>query len=334
MLENGGFLTSLFFGFVPMFLFAFIVYWLDRYEKEPKMLLVGVFTWGAVIAAGTAFILNTILGMGVFMVTESETAALVATGSLFAPVVEESLKGFAVLGVFLIFRREFDSLMDGIVYASVAALGFAATENTYYIYTYGFLEGGWEGLVDLVLVRVVLVGWQHPFYTAFIGIGLAISRLNRGIVVSLTAPVIGWGLAVFTHSLHNTLVTFLSGAWGAVIVTIFDWGGWFLMFLFILSIIRREQHIMKVHLKEEVELGVMSQAHYETACSAWAQNKLWWASLFSRAQRTTRRFYRLAATLAHKKRQRKRLGEEDVKSDLIEELRTQLAELAPMANTC
>jgi hypothetical protein len=134
--------------------------------------------------------------------------------------------------------------------------------------------------------------------------------------------------------LHNTLVTFLSGVWGAVIVTVFDWGGWFLMFLFILAIIRREQYIMKAHLKEQVELGVMSQAHYETACSAWAQNQLWWKCLFSKAQRTTRRFYRLAATLAHKKRQRKRLGEEDVNYALIADLRAELVKLAPMASTC
>jgi RsiW-degrading membrane proteinase PrsW (M82 family) len=76
MLDNGGLIASFAFGFIPMFLFAIFVYWLDRYEKEPKFLLVGVFTWGAVIAAGMAFLLNTMLGMGVFMVTASETAAI------------------------------------------------------------------------------------------------------------------------------------------------------------------------------------------------------------------------------------------------------------------
>ena len=36
-------IVSLFFGFVPMFLFAAFVYWLDRYEKEPKLLLGAAF---------------------------------------------------------------------------------------------------------------------------------------------------------------------------------------------------------------------------------------------------------------------------------------------------
>lgn len=39
-------LTALFFGFIPCFFFAAILYWLDRYEKEPKLLLIGVFLWG------------------------------------------------------------------------------------------------------------------------------------------------------------------------------------------------------------------------------------------------------------------------------------------------
>ena len=63
------FLASLFFGFVPMFMFAAFVNWLDRYEKEPKLLLGAAFVWGAVIAAGGAFILNTAFGIGIYALT-------------------------------------------------------------------------------------------------------------------------------------------------------------------------------------------------------------------------------------------------------------------------
>jgi len=45
-------LGAFFFGFVPMFLSAAFVNWLDRYEKEPKILLSGAFLWGVVIAGG------------------------------------------------------------------------------------------------------------------------------------------------------------------------------------------------------------------------------------------------------------------------------------------
>jgi hypothetical protein len=115
-------IVSLFFGFVPMFFFAAFVYWLDRYEKEPIILLGATFFWGVVIAAGGAFIINTAFGMGIYVFTGSEGAADVGTTSIVAPIVEEFLKGFAVLIVFFLFRKEFDSVLDGIIYAAILHL--------------------------------------------------------------------------------------------------------------------------------------------------------------------------------------------------------------------
>jgi RsiW-degrading membrane proteinase PrsW (M82 family) len=198
-----GLIVSGFIGIGTALLFAYILFWLDRYEKEPLLLLGGVFLWGAIVAAGSAFIINTTLGIGVFMFTGSDYATDFATGSIIAPLVEETLKGLAVLIVFLIFKREFDSVLDGIIYAGVAALGFAATENTYYIYTYGYLESGWSGLGFLTFIRIILVGWQHPFYTAFFGIGLAMARMNRNWAVKILAPLLGLAVAMFTHAFHS-----------------------------------------------------------------------------------------------------------------------------------
>src|SRR3989304_2770005 len=124
-------LVSLIFGFAPMFLFAAFVYWLDRYEKEPHILLGATFFWGAAIAAGGAFLINTIFGIGIYLFTGSEAASEIGTASIIAPIVEEFLKGLAVAIVFFMFRKEFDSILDGIIYGGIAALGFAATENTF-----------------------------------------------------------------------------------------------------------------------------------------------------------------------------------------------------------
>ena len=267
-----GILLAVLLGFIPMFLFAAIIYWLDRYEKEPVILLGAVFLWGAIFAAGTAFLLNTILGLGVYLFTGSEAATKLTTASLFAPIVEESLKGFAVLIVFLAFRSEFDSIMDGIVYAAITALGFAATENVYYLFHYGYAENGINGLLYLSFVRIILVGWQHPFFTAFIGIGLAVARLSPRKSVMLVAPIIGWMLAVFTHAFHNTIASSVRTVGGLFFSTFVDWSGWFLMLIFIIWALSREQRWLVNQLREEVSLGTISLAQYCTACSAWAQS--------------------------------------------------------------
>jgi protease PrsW len=320
---------SIFFGFAPMFVFAWFVYWLDRYEKEPFLLLGGVFIWGAVVASGAAFLVNTILGVGVYLATGSEGAAEFSTGTFIAPVIEESLKGFAILLVFLIFRREFDSVLDGMIYAAIAALGFAATENTYYIYTRGFQENGYAGLVGLVFIRVILVGWQHPFYTAFTGIGLAVSRLSRNGFLKFAAPVLGWIAAVFTHSFHNTMASIINGPSALVVGAFFDWSGWLVMFIFALWMLRRDRQLMMKYLKDEIALGTLTAEQYRVACSAPAQGKARFSALASGRYRSTSRFYQLCGELAHKKNELVNLGDEGRNAALVARTREEMKRLSP-----
>lgn len=326
-----GLLLSAVIGFGTALLFALILYWLDHYEKEPLLLLGGVFVWGAVVAAGGAFILNTTLGLGVYIFTQSDLATEFTTGSVIAPLIEETLKALAVLGVFIIFRREFDSILDGIIYAGVAALGFAATENTYYIYTYGYQESGWGGLAFLTFVRVVLVGWQHPFYTAFTGIGLAVARLSRNWIVRIGAPLLGLALAMFTHAFHNTMASFLSGLGGLAIGALVDWTGWLFMFGVILWAIWREQRYLKRHLAAEVQAGTISLDHFRTVSSAWLQAFARIASIFTGKFFKTARFYQVCGELAHKREQALKLGDEGGNTAIIHSLRGELTRLAPFA---
>jgi len=319
-------LVSLFFGFAPMFLYAAFVYWLDRYEKEPIALLGATFVWGVVIAAGGAFILNTAFGIGIYLFTNSESAADFGTTSVIAPIIEECLKGSAVAVVFLLFRKEFDSVLDGVIYGGLVGLGFAATENTLYIYRNGYLDGGWSGLVTLVIIRVIVVGWMHAFFTAFTGIGFAISRLNRNLLIKIIAPFVGLGIAISAHMFHNTFGGLIGGVEGFAIGSLLDWTGWALMFGFIIWMIAVDRNILKKYLAEEVMAGVISQVQYQKALSPW---NLTTAGLSGRA---TSRFYRLCGELAHKKSQLMNLGEEGGNTALVESLRKELAGLAPMAN--
>lgn len=317
-------LASLFFGFMPMFLFAALVYWLDRYEKEPRILLGAAFFWGVVIAAGGAFIINTASGMGIYLFTGSEVAAEFGTASVVAPIVEEILKGLAVAIVFFVFYKEFDSILDGIIYGAIVALGFAATENTLYIYRNGYQESGWGGLFLLVFIRVIIVGWQHPFYTAFTGIGFAVSRTNKNNLIILIAPLAGLGMAISTHAFHNTFGGLIGGLEGLVAGTFVDWIGWAFMLVFIIWMIYHEREIVRTHLQSEVTDGLISQAQYQKALSPWTVT----TAILS--GKVTARFYQVCGELSHKKEQMKKKGDEDGNLAIIENLRIELATLAPL----
>jgi RsiW-degrading membrane proteinase PrsW (M82 family) len=324
------FLASLFFGFVPMFMFAAFVNWLDRYEKEPKLLLGAAFVWGAVIAAGGAFILNTAFGIGIYALTGSEGTAEFGTASIVAPIIEEGLKGLAVLIVFLLFRSEFDSVLDGVVYAAITAMGFAAVENVLYIYRDGYLASGWEGFWTLVVIRVILVGWMHPFFTAFTGIGLAIARLSRNTLAKIVAVPAGYGVAVAAHAFHNTFSGLVGGVGGFVAGTFVDYIGYTAMLLFIVWMIVYERNILKRNLRDEVANGLISQKQYNSATSFF-QTNAHLTALTSGTFRATARFYQVCGELAHKKEQLARLGEESGNTRIIENLRAELVQLAPQA---
>ncbi len=324
------FLGALFFGFVPMFLLAAFVNWLDRYEKEPKLLLGAAFIWGVVIAGGGAYILNTVFGITIYVVTGSESMAEFGTTSLVAPIIEEALKGLAVLVVFLMFRKEFDSVLDGIVYAAVTAMGFAAIENVLYIYRNGFMQSGWEGFWIMVVIRVFLVGMMHPFFTSFTGIGLAIARMSRSVAVKVIAIPTGYAIAVFAHAFHNTFSGLIGGLEGLAAGTVVDYLGYAVMLIFIIWMIVTERNMLKRHLRDEVANGRISQKQYNTATSFFQANAHF-SALTSGTFLPTSRFYQVCGELAHKKEQLAKLGDEGGNIAIIEKLRAELTQLAPRA---
>jgi hypothetical protein len=191
------------------------------------------------------------------------------------------------------------------------------------IVSYGYAEGGWSQFWFLVFVRVILVGWQHPFYTAFTGIGLAASRLNKNGLVKLVAPFAGWTVAVLAHSFHNTFASLVGGFGGLAIGAFFDWTGWFFMFLFAVWMIRREGKLLVKHLAEEVRAGLLTAGQFQKAISPFG-------SLFAALRgRATARFYQVCGELAHKKEQYALHGDEGGNLAIIEGLQKELAALSP-----
>jgi hypothetical protein len=209
-------------------------------------------------------------------------------------------------------------------------MGFAAIENVLYIYRNGFQEGGWEGFWTLVFIRVLLVGWMHPFFTAFTGIGLAIARLNKNTLIKLIAVPAGYTVAVLAHSFHNTFSSLVGGGGGFLLGLLADYFGYTLMLAFIIWMIVHERNILRRQLVEEVRNGLISPQQYHSAIAFFRTNTLL-SALTSGTFRQTSRFYQVCGELAHKKEQLARVGDERGNSNIITELRGELVQLGPMA---
>ena len=120
------------------------------------------------------------------------------------PIFEEGSKGLGLLVLLLFFRRYFDDILDGIVFAGVIAIGFATVENVLY-YGSAYRSSGWEGIKFLFLLRGILSPFAHATFTSMTGIGCGISRESHNRAVKILAPVVGYFLAVTLHATWNSL---------------------------------------------------------------------------------------------------------------------------------
>ncbi len=316
-------------GIAPMMVFSVVLTWFDRYEKEPPLLMLGVFLWGLIAAAGAALIINTLFGFGLIFVTGSQDLAMAGAAVLSAPLVEETVKGLAVLAVFIYFYQEFDSVLDGVIYGGLVGFGFAAAENINYIFS-GYTnpdQGGWQGLFAVAALRIFLIPFLHGFLTSWTGIGFAVARLNRG-WLRYVAPPAGYVTAIALHAFHN-LLSSLGVPLLCVLGSLLDWMGFLGMILFILILVWREGKIVRDFLREEVSFGTLTQRQWQVAGSLWGQFAARGSALVDGNYRATDRFYDLCGKLAFKKMQMSRVGPERGVPALIARLRSEIAEISP-----
>src|SRR3954470_18641142 len=111
---------------VPVVPLVLAYLWLDRYEPEPRRLLLLGLLWGAFAATFGALVVQ---GIGGLFAGVSDEVSL----AVLAPVTEEGSKGLFLLMMLWWNRAELDGILDGIVYAGMVGIGFAFTENILYL---------------------------------------------------------------------------------------------------------------------------------------------------------------------------------------------------------
>jgi protease PrsW len=200
-----GALVGALMAFTPAPCYLLVYWWIDRYDPEPVWAIAGAFGWGALFALLVSFVVNTAFGtVAAALIGGPGGDTLAAIVS--APLIEEGTKGLGVVMILVFLRKEFDGVLDGIVYAGVIALGFATGENVLY-YGRSFNEDGFNGLLLTAFLRGVLSPFAHSFFTSMTGIGCGISRETHNKALRILMPIIGYFCAVFLHSMWNTVAS-------------------------------------------------------------------------------------------------------------------------------
>ncbi|MDN5820945.1 MAG: PrsW family intramembrane metalloprotease [Brachybacterium sp.] len=154
----------------------------DRWDPQPLPLLIIAVFWGAAIAVGISYVLNTLNGLLVFAVTGSEEIAEFAGLVISAPLVEETSKGLGLLLLMVLARRYFNGPLDGLIYGALIGGGFAFTENIIY-YTRQLETSGAGGVLFLFILRGVLNIFGHAIYTSLTGLAVGFVVRKWGTVM-------------------------------------------------------------------------------------------------------------------------------------------------------
>jgi RsiW-degrading membrane proteinase PrsW (M82 family) len=186
----------------------------DRLQPEPRRLLVVAFLLGFV-AAG--------LGLGLYRLTAlaglpdypdpSTRSILFYTMVLVGPI-EEGAK-FLVARVVIFRWKQFDEPIDGLIYSSAVAIGFASLESLLYA-----PHAGWPEL----LARAITAPLSHWLFAAPWGFGLAHARLAvrspAGRLLWQVLPLLG---AMLLHGFYDFALLAWDATWLAAGLALVLW---------------------------------------------------------------------------------------------------------------
>lgn len=262
---------------------------LDRFDPEPWWCLAMAFIWGALAATGVAGFVNSAVHVYVAEASGPQAGQFVST-VIVAPVTEEIMKGMIVFGFFYFLRREFDGVVDGIIYATFCALGFAAVENVSY-YARAALEGR-DVFASTFVLRGIVAPWGHPLYTSMTGIGIGLARESSSKAVRVFAPFGGLVLAIALHAVWNFVPNLGADVFLVSLLFWFAFVGVFAVMVVFLVI--RKGRTIRNYLRDEVILGNLSQAELALVTSAFGRARTY----FMPKGAVWRRFIRATARLA------------------------------------
>ena len=264
-----------------IFAYLVVIWWLDRYEREPFWVVLLAFLWGGVggTTLGCVLSIGMSLPMEALLVPAQYAELVLAT--VTAPIAEELTKG--LIFVFLIFTPYLDNETDGLIYGAASGLGFAVVENMFYFLATA-ASGDPEVFYATVVVRTLFTSLVHAISTALLGYAIGYVRHRELLPVLWVWPIVGFCLAVVNHAMWN-LLAHMSGAellteqmageaMALAMTFVFFMSA--AMFIITQLSLMREQKVIEEYLADEAGRGTLPERHAEIIPSWRTRRKKGW----------------------------------------------------------
>ena len=264
---------------------ALAIYWLDLFEREPKLMLAAAVVWGGVIATSLASYANEAWLSVLGKMASPEFVAAWGT-AIVGPGVEETLKLMGVVLLFLIASAEFDGVLDGFVYGAMVGLGFTVVEDVSYFIRHVVDAGSTTvdqagPVIDTFLIRVVGGGlYGHVLFTGLTGMGFAYLVTKRSIPMPrrIAGAALCTAAGVTAHVVWNS--PWMESVLGSSDPSVLQWieygaikGMPFLILLGILVVLatRSEESNFRAIVAGEPDLAVITDDEVRSLRSLWTR---------------------------------------------------------------
>ena len=194
---------------VPVFVIILYIYIKDKYEKEPKRLLLGHFVLGAVVS----IIITTILYILIGELIEFDKNSIIEqfAEAFFVVAVFEEFSKYVIVRYVAQRNSHFNEPFDGIVYAVMVSMGFAATENIMYV-----LNGGY----GVALTRAFTAVPAHATFAILMGYYMGKAKFSSKHRIRYNLA--GLLLAILFHGAYDffLFIDFVPGIWMGAFVSL------------------------------------------------------------------------------------------------------------------
>ncbi|HVP07616.1 MAG TPA: PrsW family intramembrane metalloprotease [Candidatus Acidoferrum sp.] len=190
-------------AFGPALFLAWYYYDADLYEKEPFWLLMVAFAGG--MASGTvAGLIEPSVQAAIYRHVESQHIQMFWDCLITAGVVEEVCKSLAFM-VLIYHAKDFNEPFDGIVYAVMIGLGFAAVENVGHLF-FAYKQSGMEVTLYHGIGRGLTATPMHAFLGVIMGYFFGQSKFTHRDADRWPLVFLGLGLVIVPHGLYDFFV--------------------------------------------------------------------------------------------------------------------------------
>ena len=133
-------MTLLLLSIAPAMIIIVFIYLKDKFEKEPIHFLFKNFLMGAFFSILVTLLLGTLLSNFLQLNDAKSIFQQFIKAFIVVALVEEFSK-YIIVKYYAQKNKEFNEPFDGIVYAVMVSIGFAALENILYVFQYGVSTG-------------------------------------------------------------------------------------------------------------------------------------------------------------------------------------------------